>query len=331
MTALEEYQVVRFSTADYPPRERLDAWREVYCRTLQRLDVEPLSGQEFHTDAIMRRMPGLVVNTVRRSAVIHNRRREFVDNDDVGITVGLTSNFEASQSGRTLTMNPGDAVVLTGAEPASLTAPTCGEYIHLRVPKRSLSPLVACLDAAYGRRIPARNIALRLMTRYISILDEGEALATCSLRQQIVAHLYDLMAVAIGATEDAAESAANRGARAACLWAIKQDVANHLDEPGLSVATVAARHELMPRYVQRLFEREGTTFTAYLLEQRLAQAYRALIDPRYSGRKISAIAFNSGFGDLSYFNRTFRRQYGSVPSDVRAATAPLSRPVAKTA
>ena len=230
-------------------------------------------------------------------------------NDDVGITVGLTSNFEASQSGRTLTMNPGDAVVLTGAEPASLTAPTCGEYIHLRVPKRSLSPLVACLDAAYGRRSPARNIALRLMTRYVSILDDGEALATCSLRRQIVAHLYDLMAVAIGATEDAAESAANRGARAACLWAIKQDVANHLDEPGLSVATVAARHELMPRYVQRLFEREGTTFTAYLLEQRLAQAYRALIDPRYSGRKISAIAFDSGFGDLSYFNRTFRRQY----------------------
>jgi len=326
--ALEEYRVVRFSTAEYAPRKRVDAWREVYCRTLQRLDIEPLSGQEFHTDAIMRRMPGLAVNTVRRSAVIHSRRREFVDSDDVGITIGLTSNFEASQCGRVLNMNPGDAIVLTGAEPASLTAPTCGEYIHLRMPKSALSPLVARLDAAYGRRIPARNKALRLLTRYIGILDDSEALATCSLRRQIVAHLYGLVAVAIGAMEDDAECAANRGARAACLWAIKQDVAKHLDEPGLSVATVAAHHGLMPRYVQRLFEREGTTFTEYLLEQRLAQAHHALIDPRYAGRKISAIAFDAGFGDLSYFNRTFRRRYGSVPSDVRAATAPPSRSLA---
>src|SRR5262245_45988205 len=102
MTALDEYRVVRFLTADYPQRERLEAWREVYCRTMQPLEVKPLSGEEFLTDATMRRMPGLVINTVRRSAVIHIRRRKFVDNDDVGITVGLSSSFEASQCGQSL-------------------------------------------------------------------------------------------------------------------------------------------------------------------------------------------------------------------------------------
>jgi AraC-like DNA-binding protein len=34
---------------------------------------------------------------------------------------------------------------------------------------------------------------------------------------------------------------------------------------------------------------------------------------------ISDIAFACGFGDLSYFNRVFRRQYGATPSRVRAA------------
>ena len=34
--------------------------------------------------------------------------------------------------------------------------------------------------------------------------------------------------------------------------------------------------------------------------------------------KISAVAFDAGFGDLSYFNRTFRRRYDAAPSDVRA-------------
>jgi AraC-like DNA-binding protein len=238
------------------------------------------------------------------------------------MTVGLTSNFEASQSGRTLRMNPGDAVVLTGAEPASLTAPTSGEYIHLRVPKRALSPLVAGLDAAYGRLIPARVSALRLLIRYIGVLDETETLATWSMRRQVVTHVHELMALAIGASGDAAGFGTNRGAKAACLWAIKQDVLNHLDESDLSVATVAARHGVIPRYVQRLFEGEGTTFTDYVLAQRLARAYSWLADPRYARLKICTIAFDAGFSDLSYFNRTFRRHYGAAPSDVRAASSP---------
>ena len=36
--------VVRFSSADYAPCERLDACREIYGRTLSRRDIEPLSG-----------------------------------------------------------------------------------------------------------------------------------------------------------------------------------------------------------------------------------------------------------------------------------------------
>jgi AraC-like DNA-binding protein len=34
---------------------------------------------------------------------------------------------------------------------------------------------------------------------------------------------------------------------------------------------------------------------------------------------ITDIAFASGFGDVSHFNRVFRRRYGDTPSGVRAA------------
>jgi AraC-like DNA-binding protein len=36
-----------------------------------------------------------------------------------------------------------------------------------------------------------------------------------------------------------------------------------------------------------------------------------------AGRKISSIAYDAGFGDLSYFIRAFRRRYAALPSDVR--------------
>jgi len=45
-----------------------------------------------------------------------------------------------------------------------------------------------------------------------------------------------------------------------------------------------------------------------------------LADPRYADRTICDIALAAGFGDLSTFNREFRRRFGMTPSDVRRAT-----------
>ena len=208
--------VVRFSTADYAPRKRFDAWREIYGRTLQRLDIEPSPGEQFHAEATLRRMPGLAMMAGRRSASIYHRRRELIHHDDIGVTVGLSSSYEAQQFGRTLTMGRGEAVVMTGSEPAFVKVPTLGEYINLRVPLRLMSPLVADLDAAYGRRIPAQSTALQLLTRYIGILEETETFAGADLRRQVVTHIHDLIALAIGATRDATEIAkSSRGARGA--------------------------------------------------------------------------------------------------------------------
>jgi AraC-like DNA-binding protein len=41
-----------------------------------------------------------------------------------------------------------------------------------------------------------------------------------------------------------------------------------------------------------------------------------LTDLRYGSWPISAIAYEAGFGDLSHFNRSFRRRYGVPPSEV---------------
>ena len=134
----------------------------------------------------------------------------------------------------------------------------------------------------------------------------------------MASHVYDLIAVMIGATRDAEETAQGRGMQAARLHALKHDIARNLGRSSLSVAALAERHGYTPRLVQRLFESQGTTFTEYVLAQRLARAHRMLRDPRRDGGKISAVAHDCGFGDLSYFNRVFRQHYAAAPSDVRA-------------
>jgi AraC-like DNA-binding protein len=87
------------------------------------------------------------------------------------------------------------------------------------------------------------------------------------------------------------------------------------------VHTIAARQNVSPRYVQRLFDECGSTFTEYVMEQRLERAHRLLSDPRLRDHTMTAIAFASGFNDLSHFQRRFRRRYGAPPSDLRPGQA----------
>jgi AraC-like DNA-binding protein len=42
-----------------------------------------------------------------------------------------------------------------------------------------------------------------------------------------------------------------------------------------------------------------------------------LRDPRHAHLTIAQLAHGSGFNDISYFNRAFRRRFGATPTDVR--------------
>jgi AraC-like DNA-binding protein len=309
---------IRFSTADYAPRDRLEAWREIYGRALLKMDIEPAESEALNADVRIRKLPRLGVMTGARSATLYRRSRTLIDSDDVIMSLGLTDRFEATQLGRLASMSRNDAVVVSAGEPGYVRMLTGGPSLTLRVPLRSISSTITGLDRVLCRRIPADSAALRLLIRYVGILDEGDSLADESLQRHAVTHIHDLMALALGATREAAEIAKGRGVRAARLRAIKHDIADRLDSAELSTAGIAARHKVSPRYVRMLFEAEGTSFADYVLAQRLDRAGRMLADPRFAQHKIASVAFDSGFGDLSYFNRTFRARFGAPPSDMRA-------------
>jgi AraC-like DNA-binding protein len=169
------------------------------------------------------------------------------------------------------------------------------------------------------RRTDPNSPALRLLWSYVDTLRCEGPVADPVIARKVASHLSDLVALALGAAGDAAEIARGRGLRAARLSAIKSDIAASLTDPALSLGAIAARQGVTPRYVRMLFETEGMSFTEYVLGQRLYRAYRMLCDPSRTRHTIGMIAFESGFGDLSYFNRTFRLRFGETPSDIRRA------------
>src|SRR5712691_6345074 len=98
-------------------------------------------------------------------------------------------------------------------------------------------------------------------------------------------------------------------------------IAQSAGDPDLAPAQVAGALGMSVRYLHRLLEDSGRTFSEHLLERRLDRAHRLLRDPRLAYRKISEIALEAGFADLSHFNRSFRRRFGETPSQARAMAA----------
>ena len=195
------------------------------------------------------------------------------------------------------------------------------DYLNLRLPRSALAPFVDDVGATLMRPIPAHSEALRLLVRYAQIIRAGPMPESPELQHLLAAHLRDLVAHAVGATRDAGDVLRQRGVGAARLAAIKADILNALGHP-IKADELARRHGISPVYIHKLFAREGTTLSSYVLEQRLLLAHHALSDPTLRHRSISFVAFGLGFGDLSHFNRRFRRRFGLTPSDVRAGISP---------
>ena len=320
----DDIRVLRFSSDELPERDRLAIVREVHGRLTARVDIEPAPDAPMHYRAVARTLPGLIVSLLSVSPHTVRRTGELLadGSDDVVFVVSPTAGNMVSQLGREVSHIAGDAVLMSTAD--VLRVDVLGsQVLMLTLPRQRLAPLVPGLEDAFMRPVPRDTEALQLLARYIRTFDDQQSLATPELRSLVVNHVYDLVALALGPTRDAAATANGRGVRAVRLHAIKTEILNSLNRHELSLAGLAARHGVTPRHVQMLFESDGTTFSRFLLDQRLARAHRMLSNPRLAERTISAIAYEAGFGDLSHFNRAFRRRYGETPSDVRAGSRGL--------
>lgn len=315
------FTVVRFSSRALPEQGRGKAIEELCERGLLATRFTPSSQAVPHVDLTRRTMPGLAVLTASYSGVRHEggpAKTGHQGSDDLFLCMILNGKSLASRRAWEITLSDGDAVLMTSEDAAwSFTSPASVNVAGLRLPRSALAPLVPKLDDAVMRRIPRNAVGLGLLRKYLEVVADDEALAEPLSQRVIVSHFYDLAALALGAKCDSAALAESRTVRSVRLAAIKADIVANLHDGDLDATMVATRNRMTVRYLHKLFQNEGITYSEFVLSQRLARAYGILRSPLQSPRAISTIAFELGFNDLSYFNRAFRRRYHATPSDVR--------------
>jgi AraC-like DNA-binding protein len=306
----------RFSTDDLPERDRVAAFRELFGRKMAGIEFEALD-HPFHADITLRGMSGFNLASVNHSRLRLGRTSALLaDSNDALVLQISTAGGLASQFGREVVVEPGEGILLSNADVSAFTCSSAAECVVLSLPREDIRPMLGDLDCVLVRRVPRDSEALQLLKRYVGIFADAPAL-TPALQHLAVTHVYDLVALALGATRDAAQVAHMRGLRAARVQEILADIRAGFADPAFSPHAIAAKFGLTPRYVQELLSGTGTSFTEHVLELRLQKARALLAHPRHDRVKVSDIAYACGFNDISYFNRCFRRRFGASPLHYR--------------
>jgi AraC-like DNA-binding protein len=293
--------------------------QSLHDRGVTWVSFKPIPDVACGIDFALRKFPdlGLLSGTVRGVRHEHARRDSGDGDDDFSFHMNLSGlSLVAGRRGET-TLRDGDAMLLSYSVSRTISRPDLVNHRVIRLPRATLGPLVRNIDDAVLCRIPRGTGMLRLLGSYVDAVFDDPALAFPQMRQLIAAQLCDLVAATLGATRDAAAVGEERGIGAARLSAIKRDVEAHLATGDLSPGAVAKRHQISDSYIRKLFGSEGTSLSQFVLGRRLERARRLLTDPGWASRSIASIAFAAGFGDLSYFNRTFKRCFGHTPSEAR--------------
>jgi AraC-like DNA-binding protein len=176
-----------------------------------------------------------------------------------------------------------------------------------------LEPLLAGVQGPLQRCLPDNTPGLRLLDGYLRTLF---SLDDCDLALTSM-HVQDLALSALGVGGDVQALVRERGVSAARQRVLLDHIAQHAGEPDLDPVRVAQRLGMSVRYLHRLLEPTGRSFSEHLLGQRLERAAAMLRDPRFTHVRIAAIAEKAGFAGISHFNRSFRHAFGDTPFGMR--------------
>ncbi len=320
-----------WNTQDHNVREQFGFWREVLCEAFIALNSTREFGGGFRAHVVANRVAD--VNVCRLVTDEHNifRTRHEISRmprDCFFVNMQIEGDVHVEHQGRSIRVGPSQFYVVDAAEPYELAYRRDGGNIRtasFRMPKSLLGPLLSGNDKAMGVRVAQDTTTGALAVDFLKSLARQSDSIPATAQSAMARIAADLIALALSPPER----------HAPALWhskrqALLQSILNYIDQncttAGLGVESVCRRFGMSSRTLHRLFESEGMTFSQAITTRRLNKCAETIrTNPE---RSIASIAFAGGFGDLSSFNRQFRKQFDLSPREYRdkmGALQPTSR------
>ncbi len=312
-TADEGMQIRQFVSEAHSRGTRGQAWQDSLASIGIRSDVQPAGLQNFAAASMRGEADGLVlarltVGAQTLSPLAGRPRLPIVlISRDEAINVTLPLDV--------LTVEPGSLVILPAASQWQIALQKNVRLIALSVadtlfhgPKTGLQALTM------PQHHPPEGFAGIFIKSVEAAALEMDRLSAIewSCLEDAVADLFFALLLQGERTEVLA-----RPSLAALFHRVTLRLERHLHETELTAGRIARLEGISERYLQKLFEQNGESFSHYVRERRLQRARAALVAPGDIRLPVADVAFTCGFGDAANFSRLFKERFGMPPGAFR--------------
>jgi AraC-like DNA-binding protein len=225
------------------------------------------------------------------------------------VMLQLDGTTTAAQCGRECTLSAGDFCVIDGLVPFDLDAAApLSRVVFLQMPRHAALSRRDGLERRTAQAFDTREPGSALLRNVLTNLVEAAPVLEPEQRTAALASVVQMLGVP---RLPGADVLASRNAEriAATLAFIDAELA----DPTLTAQRVANAQGLSRRRLDQILATLGTSLSAQIWARRLAQAASDLLDPRFSDRTVTQIAFGVGFEDAAHFTRAFKRRYDCPP------------------
>ncbi|MBC9207961.1 helix-turn-helix domain-containing protein [Roseomonas aerophila] len=304
------------ATGAFAAREQFDAW----CAWFQGVFAVQPNGQEAAgflassttwtlDSALLCRVATPPIKVKRDSGMI---RRDHLDHWNIAI--GLGGAATGLESGpRNHTVPSGVPFIISLGNPLS-SERAADERLQLYFSRDQFPSLNATLDMASGH--PLNTPLGLLLADFMKLLERNLPEISAEDQPRLSEALRAMLAACIAPTgERLAE--AQMLTRLTQMERIRVAVRQRMASSRLGPAMLCREVGISRSQLYRILESEGGV-ARYILQFRLNEAFARLSDTGVSCT-IATIAAAHGFADASTFSRSFRREFGVTPTEVRAA------------
>ena len=306
-----------FNVYKGPPKgAEYEAWREVTCRAFCGVDIQPSEGEAIDCRLRIDPIGALVLAAPSGLSAQFSRTREILGDgcDDLVLVEAQWGRVPLLQGDKVIEMQGGQLCLTDMSVLGSISHGPRGGFRTLRIPRQALLAVAPRAEDHLSIAVSDNDVLRETISGYQTLCASQAPCLDAAGQHLMAQHLVDLVALLFTTRKGPGEP----GRASAQLDLIRADALRDLGNPALALANLVRRHGLSERQAQRLFEQSENTFTEFVLEQRLLLARKLVTDPTQRHRKISDVAHMSGFSDLSYFNRAFRKRFGVSPTEMRA-------------
>lgn len=296
------------------PHDPLREWQERYSRSGTRLGFKPLTDARFYSSVeSICNSPRIVRSALSPGLLFRDRNMVRDGDDNVSLVVSLAGALAINHRKREACLDRSDAVVMQADAPGSAGTKRRFAVLEIGISQREWESRNARPGNVLMNVIRRNSEGLGLLLGYIRVLTKTALPSAAKARQLVSHHLIDLAILAM--TEPALGESELDCVVAARRTAVLDCIKSQFCDPNLSGSSVAQELGISQRYLQRLLEATGKTFTEHVNGLRLDRAFSLLV-AKGANKRVSDIAFDVGYSDLTNFYRHFKSRFGDTPKAV---------------